>query len=97
MDKLNKLSGNEYKMFYNLLPHEQEVRNNISDKKIECVLQDTEHSFSIDCAKILKFCEHIKKSPVSHQDLHPQNVMINNIGEYRLIDLDRCTLKMPNI
>ena len=95
MDRLNKISDEEYKVFYSILPHEQdEVRNNFSLEKAEDILQNLGRSFDIDCAKIFTFCKCIKESPVAHQDLHPRNVMSDNVGEYHLIDLDRCVLNI---
>ena len=47
-----------------------------------------------DVEKVILFCSNIIASVIIHNDIHPRNIMINNTDDYKLIDIDRCSLSI---
>jgi len=41
-----------------------------------------------DAEKVMLFCENIRTAPIIHEDTHARNIMKNDDGDFRLIDLD---------
>ena len=46
--------------------------------------------------KVRLFCDNIRKVPAHHLDIHVRNIMKNDLGEFKLIDLDRVVLEDDN-
>jgi hypothetical protein len=48
-----------------------------------------------DARVISLFCQEIAQSPIKQEDLHDLNIMRNKLGEYKIIDIDRCSIIQP--
>jgi serine/threonine protein kinase len=93
LEKLNKISEDEKKVFHSLICHEdRNINKNYSLDKVKEMLSGMQSALDFNFNKIMLFYEKLKKSRVIHQDLHVRNIMKDNHGNFKLIDLDRCTL-----
>lgn len=91
MEKLQLLSEDENKVFHTLLSHED--RNLIKDFspiKLRDRLFGLSKGLDIDQKMVSLFCQRIKRAPITHDDLHPRNILKNQLGEFKLIDVDNC-------
>jgi serine/threonine protein kinase len=94
MERLKKLSEDEKKVFHSLLSHEDRgAVKNFSFEKMREILDGLEIGLSFSKERVISFCEQLAVSKVQHLDLHPRNVMVNSLGEFKLIDFDRTILK----
>lgn len=94
MEKLNKISEDEKRVFHSILCHEDKNLNkNFSIKKINQMLEGMSTALDFDKHKVMLFCEGLKNSKIIHNDLHVRNIMKDNLGNFKLIDFDRCTIK----
>src|SRR5579885_3716072 len=83
MEKLYKLSEDERKVFHSILSHEDRgITKNYSLDKIREILQGLGRGLDFDAEKFILFCGNIRRSPVSHLDLHPRNIMKTVDGEF---------------
>jgi serine/threonine protein kinase len=93
MQRLEPLSNDENKVFHSILSHEDRgIVKNFSTKKLAEILQGLKKGLDFPEQQVMLFIEELKRSPIRHQDLHPRNIMKDDFGNYRLIDLDRCIL-----
>lgn len=94
MEKLEKISEDEKKVFHSILSHEDRgIVKNFSIKKIEEILCGLSRGLDFDKDKIIFFYEEIGKSYIHHMDLHPRNIMKDKLGNFKLIDLDRLRME----
>lgn len=94
MEKLNKISEDEKKVFHTILSHEDSnIIKDLSYQKINKTLSELSRGLDFDYEKILYFCDNIKKSPIQHLDMHSRNVMKDELGNFKLIDLERLEFK----
>lgn len=94
MERLEKLSGDERKVFHSILSHEdQNIEKNFSSEKIRQMLDGMKIGLDFDMEKVMFFCQAIKDSQIVHTDLHPRNIMKDSKGNFKLIDFDRAHLK----
>jgi serine/threonine protein kinase len=95
MEKLHKISEDEKKVFHSILSHEdRNINKNFSIFKIKNILKGLSLGLDFDFEKVMFFCENLKSSIILHNDLHPRNIMKDNLGNFKLIDFDRCMIKM---
>jgi hypothetical protein len=93
MEKLNKISEDEQKVFHSILSHEDRgVEKNYPLPKIKKMLEGQAFALDFDEKKVMLFCENLRTSPVRHLDIHVRNVMKDQDGNFKLIDFDRCLL-----
>lgn len=93
MEKLEKISNNENRVFHTILCHEDRgIVKNYSVEKVREILKGLSHGLDFDEKRIIFFYENLKKSPLNHNDMHVRNIMKNKEGDYRLIDFDRSQL-----
>jgi serine/threonine protein kinase len=93
MEKLEKISEDEKKVFHTILSHEdQAIEKNIDLFKIEKTLQGMSRGLDFNLKRIMLFCEQIKNSKIKHNDLHPRNIMKHGDGDFKAIDLDLCII-----
>ena len=98
MEKLNKITDDEKKVFHTILSHEDRgIEKNFSSDKIREMLEGMSRGLDFDAEKITLFCDNIKKAPVSHLDIHVRNIMKDGTGNFKLIDLDRVKLEKDNV
>lgn len=94
MDKLNKISDDEKKIFHTILSHEDANKNkNISIFKIKKDLEKISGYLDFSEEQVILFCENIVKSKLIHEDLHVRNIMKDIDGNFKLVDCDRLTFK----
>lgn len=94
MEKLFKITEDEKKVFHSIISHEDRgIDKNYSDEKIGEMLQGMSRGLDFDAEKIILFCHRLHEAKIKHQDLHPRNIMKNIDGNYKSIDLDRCSLE----
>lgn len=93
MEKLNKLSDDEFKVFHSILSHEdRNINKNFTIKKIKEMLAGMSVGLDFDTDKVIFFIENFKTAPIIYNDLHPRNIVKNSVGDFLLIDLDRSKL-----
>lgn len=90
MPKLFPLTEDEKKVLHSLISHED---NNIQ-KTFDVALATTlKKHLEFDLDKLVEFSNNISKSKYLHLDMHDRNIMKDMHGNFKLIDLDRITLK----
>jgi serine/threonine protein kinase len=93
MEKLTKLNEDEKKVFHSIISHEDRgINKNYSLEKIGEMLQGMSRGLDFDTDKVILFCQNLQTSQLSHQDLHPRNIMKDAVGNYKLADLDRAQI-----
>jgi hypothetical protein len=95
MEKLQKISEDESRVFHTILSHEDRgMKKNYSTEKIQEMLGGLSKGLDFDVEKITLFCRNIKETQLVQNDLHVRNIMKNDIGCYKIIDIDRCEIKL---
>jgi len=98
MEKLNKISEDERRVFHSILSHEDRgIEKNFSSDKIREMLEGLARGLDFDAEKVTLFCDNIRAAPVSHLDIHVRNIMKNESGNFKLIDFDRIELENNNV
>jgi len=93
MEKLNKISEDEKKVFHTIMSHEDARKEKkFSDTQFKEILRGLSKGLDFDSKKITFFYQNVKKSPVKHLDIHPRNIMKDASGNFKLIDFDRADL-----
>lgn len=94
MEKLDKLSDDEKKVFHSILSHEdQNLQKSFNLLKVSSMLDGMSKGLDFNKEKVMSFYEKVMNSSINHNDLHPRNIMKDKNGSYKLIDFDRCTVK----
>jgi len=94
MEKLNKISDDEKKVFHTILSHEDLNKNkNYSLLQIKEILFDLAKGLDFDTQKVIDFMEQLPNAPVQHLDLHVRNVMKDIENNFKLIDFNRAKIK----
>lgn len=89
MEKLIKCSDEEEKVFYTIISN--------AYRSIEDFLDSLSKWIDFDRQKVLTFVNANSNSVILHNDIHLSNIMKNENGDFKLIDLDRITiLKQEN-
>lgn len=97
MEKLEKTSEDERKVFHSILSHEDRgIEKNFSPEKVREMLQGMGRGLDFDAEKVTLFCDNIRSAPISHLDIHVRNIMKDELGNFKLIDLDRIELEKRN-
>lgn len=98
MEKLRKITEDERKLFHSILSHEDRgIDKDYPLEKIQEMLQGMSRGLDFDAEKVILFCRNIKEAPVLHLDIHVRNIMKNEAGDFKLIDLDRIELENNNV
>lgn len=98
MEKLNKISEDESRIFHSILSHEDRgIEKNFSPEKIHEMLKGMGRGLDFDVEKVTLFCNNIRSASISHLDIHVRNIMKDNVGNFKLIDLDRIELEKDNV
>lgn len=93
MEKLEKITDEERKVFDSIVSHEDRgKKKNFSPERIKEMLSGMALGLDFDAEKVTFFCENFKKSPVAHLDIHPRNIMKDAAGNFKLIDFDRAEI-----
>lgn len=98
MEKLEKISEDERRVFHSILSHEDRgIEKKFSPSKIREMLQGMSKGLDFSAEKVTLFCDNIRSAPISHLDIHVRNIMKNESGDFKLIDLDRIELEKQNV
>lgn len=98
MEKCEKLSEDEKKVFHTILSHEdQGLIKKFSEKKFDEILFGLARGLDFDSKKIRLFYESVMASEIKHLDLHIRNIMKDSFENYKMIDFDRCILHEKNM
>lgn len=98
MEKLNKISQDERKVFHSIVSHEDSgINKNYSLPKIKEILRGLAVGLDFDAERIIFFCENFRKTGVYHNDIHVRNIMKDDVGNFKLIDFDRARLGDYNV
>lgn len=90
MEKLNEISDDESRVFFSILSHEhRNIEKKFSPSALEEILKGLSFSLDFDVDKVIFFYENLKKLPFKYADLHEENIMKDNFGNFKLIDFDR--------
>lgn len=93
MEKLEKITDDERKVFDSIVSHEDRgKKKNFSPDRIKEMLSGMALGLDFDKKKVTFFCDNFKKSPVAHLDIHPRNIMKDAAGNFKLIDFDRAEM-----
>lgn len=94
MERLHKLSEDEKKVFHSLVSHEdQRIEKDLAPQRIKEICRGLARGLDFDIKKVILFCEQLRESPLSHLDIHPRNIMVDNNGYFKLVDFDRCFIQ----
>lgn len=94
MERLQKLSEDERKVFHTILSHEdRNIVKDYSTNQLQEILLGLSKGLDFDMEKVIVFRNNLKNTPIDHNDLHPRNIMKDAEGNFKLIDFDRATLE----
>lgn len=89
MEKLNKLSDDEKRVFHSILCHEdRNIKKSFNKEQLENILIGLSKGLDFDKEKVIAFYNGVQENKIQHLDLHVRNIMKDN-NQYKLIDLDR--------
>jgi thiamine kinase-like enzyme len=93
MEKLNKITDDESKVFDSLVSHEDRgKKKNFTPDKVKEMLKGLRKGLDFDAERVTFFYDNFKKSTVAHLDIHPRNIMKDAAGNFKLIDFDRAEI-----
>lgn len=94
VEKLNKISEDERKVFHTILSHEdREIVKNYTRPQVKKMLDGLSRGLDFDAEKVMFFCDRLRVSPVIHLDVEVRNIMKDSVGNFKLIDFDRAILR----
>lgn len=97
MERLFKLSEDEYKVFYTLVSHEdRNISKNFSSDKVQEMLENLSRGLDFNAERVTFFYNNFRKTPVIHQDIHVRNILKDAQGNFKMIDFDRAELQMES-
>jgi len=93
MERLNKISEDEKRIFHSIICHEDSgTPKDLSLSTIDKMLDGMGRALDFDKKKVMFFCRNIRNLPVHHNDIHKRNIMKDNDGNFKLVDFDRSSL-----
>jgi serine/threonine protein kinase len=94
MERLTPLSEDENRVFHSILSHEdRNLKKDFDPDILIKILIGLAKGLDFNPHKVTLFCDNYKTVPIIHGDLHPRNIMRDWMGYFKLIDLNRATLK----
>lgn len=94
-EKLNPLTEDEWKVFHSIVSHEdRNIVKNFDEEKVKQILFGLSRGLDFDAERVTFFCAGLKSAPVIHKDMHPRNILKNENGDFKMIDFNRCYLKI---
>lgn len=98
MEKLQKISEDESKVFHSIISHEDRgIDKNYPLEKIQEMLRGLSRGLDFDAEKVTLFCDNINEAALSHLDIHVRNIMKDEANNFKLIDLDRIELETKDV
>lgn len=93
LEKLNKISEDEEKVFHSILSHEdRNIQKNFDQEKVRKMIAGLSRGLDFDAQRIILLCDNLRKSSVRHPDIHPRNIMKDDLGNFKLVDFDHLIL-----
>lgn len=86
MEKLSDISSDENKLFKNIFKDPKAKNLNFCEKDL-----DSYKYFKFDKEKVSNFVLQTKKCKMKHEDIHVKNIMKDDYGNFKFIDLERMT------
>ena len=94
MEKLNKISDDEKKVFHTILSHEDKgLVKKYNIVEIKKILSELSRALDFDAQKVIFFYESLRACKIEHRDIHIRNIMKTNDGSFKMIDFDRCSIR----
>ena len=94
MEKLQKTTEDERKVFHSILSHEDRgIEKNFSTAQIVEALQGMSCGLDFDTGKVITFCSDIREASIVHLDIEVRNIMKDVDGNFKLIDFDRAQVR----
>jgi serine/threonine protein kinase len=94
MEKLNKLSEDEKKVFHSILSHEDaDVKKLFGRERLREILDGMATGLEFNRDQVETFYFAAINSPLYHNDIHPRNILKDDYGNFKLCDLDHLTIK----
>jgi len=95
MERLNKLTDDERRVFHSLISHEnRNAVKDLSPAKVENILAGLSTALDFDAARVRLFLDELRVSSLIHNDMHSRNIMKRDNGNYAFIDLDAMTFNI---
>lgn len=90
MERLNPISDDEEKVFHTLLSHEdRNLQKKFSEIELKKIVESLKLGLDFDEGRVIFFCNSINDMGFVHPDIHSRNIMKDDFGNFKLIDLDR--------
>ena len=90
MEKLNAITDDEKRVFNTLVSHQDSNKvKDLSPQVIDKLISYLEIGMDFEAHKVRQFCRTIDGNNIKHLDLHERNIMKDDQGNFKLIDLDR--------
>jgi len=94
MEKLNKISDDEKKVFHTIFSHEdRNLEKHFSVQEVNKILSGLSKGLDFDMDKVTRFHTNVINSSIKHLDMHPRNIMKTHDGNYKFIDFDRVNIE----
>jgi hypothetical protein len=94
MERLNKISEDEFRVFHSIMCHEDMGKiKDYSEEKARRMLKGLSWGFDFDESRVMFFYCNVRKTKISHGDIHVRNIMKDSNGNFKLVDFDRCHIK----
>lgn len=98
MEKLQKISEDEQKVFHSILSHEDRgIKKNFETQQLKKILSGLQKGLDFDVEKIMFFNDFLRKTPLCHLDIHARNIMKDDQGNFKMIDFDRVNIGDTNV
>jgi hypothetical protein len=96
MERLLPLTDDEEKVFHSIISHEDRgLSKFLTPEQLHTALDLLEAGLEFDRKQVVKFYAQVILSTMKHLDLHPRNILKDNAGAFKLIDLNRLSKKEP--
>jgi hypothetical protein len=97
MEKLNKISEDEKKVFHTIFSHEdRNLEKHFSVREVTPILSGLSKGLDFDMVKVTSFHSKVINSSIKHLDMHPRNIMKAHDGSFKFIDFDRINIEEGN-
>lgn len=94
MERLYHLTEDEEKVLYTIFSHEDRgIIKKYRGDELKKILSGLTRGLDFDEKKVRLFAAGLESSVIEHNDLDPRNIMKDHIGNFKLIDFDRSTIK----
>jgi len=94
MEKLEKITEDERKVFHSIMCHEDRgIKKDFSLDELQKILAGLSRGLDFSAEKVTLFYNNVGACDIKHCDLHVRNVLKDINGNFKLIDLDRLDIK----